>query len=418
MIMRVLWFSVAPSLKDLAKGGSWIGALKDIVKAYSKGNIELSIAFTTQNAKIGNKVIEDGITYYPIIVRRNYIQRRYVDIYSHKHTDKITLEACKRIIDDSNPDIIHVWGSEWCYGELTTFTDIPVVIHMQGCWPPYRYVGGNVRTQFLNDAILHWYNPHHIFRHLLGMHGSEEREKREEKILKENKYFMGRTRWDEALINLYAPNAQYFVCEEGLRNEFIDCKETWKQHNNQNLRLITVGVNPIKGIREVFTAAKLMTQNSKINFEWRLFGNDSYTIKELEKELNVSCEDINIKYMGSRNASQLVKELLDSDIYVHASHIDNSPNAVCEAQYLGLPIIATNVGGIPSLFDKEYPQDYLVPAWDPYYLASKIKELYSNKVLMYRMSDMNVRISHQRHNPQHIYSQLISIYSEIISCNK
>ena len=410
--LKVLWFSIAPNLKDLALGGSWIGALKDVVKKHK--DIDLSIVFATNDNSVKDKTELEGITYYSIKTNRNFIQRKYVDTFTHVFNDKITIEKSMCIIREVRPDIIHVWGSEWCYGEISQLTKIPVVIHMQGCWPPYRYAGGDDLTKFLSDAITHWYKPYHIFWNILDLHGSKERARREENILRTNKYFMCRTRWDKALINLYAPNSKIYLCEEALRVDFTNCNKRWKKHNTNRLKLITVGINPIKGIREIMTAAKLLVDNTNIDFEWKLCGANTGYIKELERSLNVSCSKIFINPIGKCNSSKLIEELLDSDIYVHASHIDNSPNAVCEAQYLGLPIIATNVGGIPSLFDKSYPLDFLIPSWDPYYLASKVKELSENVELMEAMSEMNYKIAHFRHDPNHIYNQLLSIYNNIL----
>ncbi len=37
-----------------------------------------------------------------------------------------------------------------------------------------------------------------------------------------------------------------------------------------------------------------------------------------------------------------------ADIYLHAAHADNAPNVISEAMACGLPVIATQVGGIPE----------------------------------------------------------------------
>jgi glycosyltransferase involved in cell wall biosynthesis len=39
------------------------------------------------------------------------------------------------------------------------------------------------------------------------------------------------------------------------------------------------------------------------------------------------------------------------DIFINTSNIDNSPLSVIEAMALGIPVITTNVGGIPFLID-------------------------------------------------------------------
>lgn len=67
-------------------------------------------------------------------------------------------------------------------------------------------------------------------------------------------------------------------------------------------------------------------------------------------------------------------------MYVHPAYIDNSPNALCEAMLLGVPCIASYVGGIPSIIQNEV-SGLLAPANEPYYLAEKIYWLSKNKML-------------------------------------
>ena len=43
--------------------------------------------------------------------------------------DKRELALCKRVVDDFQPDIIQVFGTESSFGLLARVTDVPVVIH-------------------------------------------------------------------------------------------------------------------------------------------------------------------------------------------------------------------------------------------------------------------------------------------------
>ena len=40
------------------------------------------------------------------------------------------------MIDAYQPDVIHCWGSELCFGLIAKYTDIPVVMHIQGIINP------------------------------------------------------------------------------------------------------------------------------------------------------------------------------------------------------------------------------------------------------------------------------------------
>lgn len=78
--------------------------------------------------------------------------------------------------------------------------------------------------------------------------------------------------------------------------------------------------------------------------------------------------------MGNVQADRLVDLLCSSTMLVHTAYIENSPNAICEAQYLGVPVISTMVGGIASLV-RNGKDGKLVAANDPWQLANAIIEL-------------------------------------------
>lgn len=133
--MKVLWFEVCIPQKfiaDKAPIGGWQDSLELLVR--NNKDIELGIAFEGKD-DFQSKII-DGVHYFPI--KREYtffekIKNLYIWDVSKNHLIPKALE----IINKFNPDIIHVFGSEWCWGQVAKYTQIPVVIHMQGSIPPY-----------------------------------------------------------------------------------------------------------------------------------------------------------------------------------------------------------------------------------------------------------------------------------------
>ena len=291
---------------------------------------------------------------------------------------------------------------------------------MQGSWPSYRLAAGTRRAYFAKELLRMWYNPFYLLGRRLAQHKSTLRAKREEHILSINENYMGRTKWDKALINLFAPKAKYYHCEEALRPDFRN-SSSWqmKDMKKRKIRLVSVGSNStLKGYTLALQTASILKKFTNLGFEWTIIGPSVKFLKQFEFESNLKFADNNFNLKGRCSSEDINKILLDSDIYVHTACIDNSPNAICEAQYLGLPIITTGVGGIISLFDDNYPSEYFVSSNDPYYLASMIRKLSGDVPTMELMSHLNSNIARKRHAPEHIRRELMVIYNNLIKSDE
>jgi glycosyltransferase involved in cell wall biosynthesis len=74
------------------------------------------------------------------------------------------------------------------------------------------------------------------------------------------------------------------------------------------------------------------------------------------------------------------------DIFINTNRIDNAPVALIEAWAMGLPVVSTNVGGIPELVT-DGETGLLVASDDDESMADKIRILLGNSELTERLSN-------------------------------
>lgn len=409
--MRILWLSVTPSLfnphSNGHNGGGWIASLEQIAR--QNNEIELGVAFYFPDSSF--KYHNEGVTYYPIMPEKSSLVGKIF-----KKNDKSSNVAnYLKIIEDFKPDLIQIFGSENDFGLLCKHTDIPVVIHLQGCLPPYHNAlmpVGMKRSDFIFKKGL---SLNYRFIGLRSEKAFFKRAEREIKIITSCKYFMGRTDWDRSLIDLFNPGATYFHCEEALRDSFITSEKRWKYSDEKRKTIISVISRPwYKGSDLILKTAALLKRFTDIDFEWKVYGIPE--MKFFESVYGIRAKDVNVRSMGTATKEELVEALCASSCYVHTSYIDNSPNSICEAQILGVPVIATNVGGISSIVENG-KDGILFPANAPYTAASLIKNITSNKALAEELSKQAIARATERHNPESIGNRLFEIYHSIVQEN-
>ena len=187
----------------------------------------------------------------------------------------------------------------------------------------------------------------------------------------------------------------------------------WVPSSQDKIKIISVISNPwYKGVDLILKTAKLLKRFTSMSFEWNVFGVSD--IRFYEYKYGIFANNVNVNIRGSVGKEVLVNELCNSSVYVHPSYIDNSPNSVCEAQFIGIPVLATNVGGIPSLV-KDGETGFLFPANDPYMLANLIKMVVNDVALSEKISSAEISVAKTRHNPDSIKTTLLNVYNYILN---
>ena len=108
------------------------------------------------------------------------------------------------------------------------------------------------------------------------------------------------------------------------------------------------------------------------------------SLKEVKK---VALEKgLNCLFKGKLTKTEWLKLSQEYDIFLNTTLVDNTPVSVIEAMALGLPVVSTNVGGIPYLISNE-ENGLLVESGDSEGMVKAIKNLLLNPELSQNLSN-------------------------------
>ena len=415
--MKVLWFSnsSAAAYEGKIKGtGGWMEALDKALQ----NKVELHIVYLYPYRQ---ETFVNGRTCYHPIYSGNIILKS-IKSRLRLQERKDYLKQYLDVIEQVKPDIIHIHGTENSFHQIIDKTDIPVVISIQGNLTVYahKFFSGfhgkylKVKTSKLNIKSL-----------LLGRTSFRDGYKNmrrmcqlEQRNLMNAKYIIGRTDWDKRITRILAPNSQYFVGNEILRDSFY--QNEWKAKVNSHKIVIhtTNGNNYYKGFETLCYALSLLNDIG-VDVEWRVAGvsADSAIVKITQKMLGSKYPTKGLVFLGSLQENELVSSLMTADIYVMVSHIENSPNNLCEAMILGMPCLATSAGGTSSIL-KDKEEGIIIQDGDPWVMAGAILELYRNSKMALEYGEKARITALKRHDKETIVNNLIQTYEIIIKETK
>ena len=419
--MRILWFTNTSSLynKDVKVdiAGGWIESLESLMT--SKTQFTLGVCFFSDESDLKFKVIKGNTTYYPIklLNKKNILIRLLNNLRSDIGNEKKILPKLFDVIDDFKPDLINIFGTEKLFGLIQRTTKIPVVIHLQGILNPYLDYSlplGHSNIDLLINRSL-------ILKNIIGtgpyfhIRKMKKAAKRELEIISISKNFMGRTIWDHNIVKLYNENSAYFHVNEVLRNEFYN-QHIIEFKKSKTLNIVsTISSSTYKGIDVIFKVSILL-KYLKFDYNWTIIGidrNDAY-VKYFVMKQNFNINEFPIHFIGKKQGSNLVNILQRSDVFVHPSYIDNSPNSVCEAQILGLPVIACNVGGLETIIENNVT-GYLVPINGIHEICNILIRKFNNESHINEIKKNAKTVSQYRHDKTKILEDLIKTYNTIVN---
>jgi glycosyltransferase involved in cell wall biosynthesis len=103
---------------------------------------------------------------------------------------------------------------------------------------------------------------------------------------------------------------------------------------------------------------------------------NSFSIcKDLVKKYSL---EASVTFTGVLKKEEWHELSRDYDVFINTTNIDNTPVSVIEAMALGLPVVSTNVGGIPFLI-KDQIDGVLVNKDNPVSMAKAVADVFEEK---------------------------------------
>ena len=425
--MKVLWLcnimlpQIATSMsRKVGYGGGWlVGLSNDLI---IEDDIELTICFPLGNEKKMLQGNIEGLQYYGF-------PQEVPD--PTKYNKKIE-QYFKMIITEVNPDIVHIFGTEYPHtlamvnvcSELSIIDK--VVINIQGLC---SVISDHYYANLPRGVVNAW-----TFKDFLKQ---DNIKKQKEKFIKRGKFeieaikkvshVIGRTDWDKACTFQINPSTTYHFCNETLRDSFYD--NTWDINNCDRYSIfVSQAGYPIKGLHHLLEAMPEVIKHFP-DMHVYVAGSDISNLSTLNDKLRIGSygkyidELINkyslrnfITFTGDLNEELMCDRFLKAHVFVSPSSIENSSNSVGEAMILGTPTISSDVGGIKDMLTHNV-DGFIYQHDAPYMLAYYICNIFSNDELAMKNS-VNAR-SHalKTHDKSTNVSTMKCIYEEInLSC--
>lgn len=138
--------------------------------------------------------------------------------------------------------------------------------------------------------------------------------------------------------------------------------------NLESLYGIDVGLRALAAVAERFGGLRVSIAGS---------GPERDSLESLARDLGLGDR---VRFTGRLDVSQMVRLYQSADVVLNPSRADNTPNSILEALACGVPVVSTDVGGIPFLVTHRHSA-WLAPPESPQALAEGVCETLENPAL-------------------------------------
>lgn len=299
----------------------------------------MRIIFTTDTIQRGGKerqlfilatsLQRKGVDVFIITLRRDLCTYEKEYEYDSKKILEVDLIGIcekykwfKKVFRDLNPDVVFAWDVQTALFALFR--------HRKD---GFAFINGSVqhgvrllRVSHILRSIVCWLSPCVVSNSLAGLRANNMRS-----------------------------GSRRFILNNGIEDRFYD-RYSREEVERQRMEMITgygeepgqvfVSVGNLVPFKDYFTVLRALRKYDRLaNFYYLIIGEGPMR-EEIERK--ISEYGLGGRVLLTGRIDNVVEYLRIGDCLIHSSRGEGISNAILEAMYAGLPIIATDVGGIPE----------------------------------------------------------------------
>ena len=335
------------------------------------------------------------------------------------------------IMTDFKPDIIHIFGTEFPHAlaaEKAFNRPEKTLVGIQGlCSEIAKVYQADIPDEVFQSVT---------FRDFLRKDSLKQQQEkfykrgeREKEIIRRAGHITGRTRFDKENTHKIHQEAIYHPMNETMRSSFYE--GCWEEEECEKYSIfLAQGDYPLKGFHfllqalpvllvkypktKIYVSGNSIINQSNLKEKLKLSAYGKYLIRLIKR---FDMEEA-VVVLGRLTEEEMKQQFLKSSVFVCASVLENSPNTIGEAMLLGVPVVASCVGGIPDMIT-DGKDGLLFPSGDVRALVNAIEAIWENKAdengisLTERLSKAAREKAHAVHDGTANYNRLLEIYEDI-----
>ena len=342
------------------------------------------------------------------------------------------------ILEAEQPDVVHIWGTEFAQAWALARVSDPAktLVSVQGLVHTF---GPHVRAG-IPEHICRTTRLHRLYERLGKNIQSIDRQRdsfarraeTERLVLQRAGHVNGGTAWADNCVRLLQPGVRLHPCGLILRDSFYREPE-WSADNCRPHSIFTLYTYPIKGFHKLLEALVPVVARYPDTRVYVAGNKCAYrNLTGLKRKLMDLAPDYdwyvqslieryglrdNLVFLGYLSEEQMRSQLLQSQVFVSASSIENHSTLLGEAMITGVPSIASCVGGLQDMID--HGQDgFLYPFEETYTLAAHILRLFEDRALAEQFSRKGHVHAARTYDREQNRLDLLAMYDKIGGAGK